>query len=189
MKAPHAHKDEEGAARAHRAHRAHFIIEVSWVLRHAAEHSPKTATRSNVVTCGAHAHQGSWAVTVFSTPFTLPALVVCFELPCRMCTVPPEFGRTRVIGLHSMNADRQSDAFPMAAWVRGHASTKALSKQTGAASVCLCCCSRNGGDGVTRFWQTFVVEVVGLAAAVLLHARRLRRARTARCGVLCYMRH
>ena len=34
------------------------IIEVSWVLRHAAEHSPKTSKQSNVVTCGAHAASG-----------------------------------------------------------------------------------------------------------------------------------
>ena len=44
---------------AHRAHRANCIIAVSWVLHHAAEHSLKTSKWSNVVTCSAHAHQGS----------------------------------------------------------------------------------------------------------------------------------
>ena len=41
------------------AARANCIIKVSWGLRHAAEHSPKTSTWSKMVTCGAHAHQGS----------------------------------------------------------------------------------------------------------------------------------
>ena len=44
---------------AHLTYRAHCTVEVSCFLRHATEHSPKTSTWSGVVTCGAHAHQGS----------------------------------------------------------------------------------------------------------------------------------
>ena len=44
---------------ARRTHRAHCVIEVSWVLRRVAEHSPKTSKWSTVVTWGAHADQGS----------------------------------------------------------------------------------------------------------------------------------
>ena len=42
------------------ARRARCVIEISGVLRHTAEHSPTTSKRSNAVTCGAHARQGSW---------------------------------------------------------------------------------------------------------------------------------
>ena len=45
------------AGRVPPTHRAHCIIEVFWE-RHAADNSPKTSKRSNVVTCGAHAHHG-----------------------------------------------------------------------------------------------------------------------------------
>ena len=44
----------------HHAHRAHCTMEVSRVLRHAAEHSPRTSKQSDAVTCSAHMHQGSW---------------------------------------------------------------------------------------------------------------------------------
>ena len=51
---PTLRMSREGAARAP----CTLHLEVPRVVRHAAEHSPKTSKRSNVVTCGAHAASG-----------------------------------------------------------------------------------------------------------------------------------